>query len=364
MKLPNVDPEYDNDFGSSVSLAGMLTFVILFIIAIFGITVYVNRGTIFKSGKSPNNNPITVAEGTRESVEVDPEGKTAQDLDIWDMYPEVEESTEEPTEEVITSEPEKKDPSTDGQHTKITYADGTEEWVSINNYLSKHSYDFTCLVLEGVVMKYYEDGRKTSYMGVDISKYQDYVDFTALKKAGVEFVMIRLGARGYESGALTIDDYFRDNIKRASDSGLSVGVYFYSQAITEEEAEEEARLVLDTLHDYTIDYPVAFVMEYVTNDHCRVEEVKKSDKTAIARKFLTTVRDAGYNTMLYGTKEWLIKEIDLSRLTEFDTWLAQSEDIPDYPYRFSMWQYTTKGKIDGIAGDANLNISFIDYTAK
>ncbi|MCR5033495.1 MAG: hypothetical protein K6A92_11635 [Lachnospiraceae bacterium] len=364
MKLPNEDPDYENDLGSSISMAGMLTIVILFIILIFALTVYVNRNTLFK--KKQVQDPAVTATVTQkeESIQTDPSGKTAQDLDFWDMYPEVEETTQEPTEEVITSAPEKKDPSTDGQHTKVTYADGSEEWVAINNYLSKNSYDFTKLVLEGVVMKYYEDGRKTSYMGVDVSKYQDYVDFNALKKAGVEFVMVRLGARGYESGVLSLDDYFTENMKRASDAGLSVGVYFYSQAINEEEAEEEARMVLDQLHSYNIQYPVAYVMEYIDNDHSRIEDLSRSEKTTIARTFLSAVRDAGYNVMLYGSKQWLIKEIDLSRLTEFDTWLSQSEDIPDYPYRFSMWQYTKKAKIDGIAGDADLNISFIDYTAK
>ncbi len=363
MKLPNVDPEYDNDFGTSFTLGGMLTLVILFIVAIFGITLFVNRGTIFHKSKSADQSAVDVSKQTEKTVE-ETTAKTASDLDIWDMYPEVEESTEEMTEEVISSAPEKKDPSTDGAHTLITYSDGTEEWVAINNYLAKNSYDYTHLVLEGAIMKYYEDGRKTSYMGVDISKYQDYVDFTALKKAGIEFVMIRLGARGYESGALSIDDYFFDNIKRATDSGLSVGVYFYSQAITEDEAEEEARMVLDNLHNYNITYPIAYVMEYVDNDRCRIENLSRSEKTAIARKFLSTVREAGYNTMLYGSKQWLIKEIDLTRLTEFDTWLSESTDIPDYPYRFSMWQYTKKGKVDGIAGDADFNISFIDYTAK
>ncbi len=284
-----------------------------------------------------------------------------EDLEFWDMYPK---ATEEPAPTEEPKEEEEEDPSTDGKHTLVKYADGGEEWVLINPYLPKHEYDFTKLVCQSNLMKYYEDGKKTSYVGVDISKFQDYVDFVKLKKAGIEFVMIRVGARGYGTGQLILDEYFSDNIKRASDAGLEIGVYFYSQAITEDEAKEEAKMVIESLGDYQITYPVAFYMELVDNDTARTDVLTREQKTSIAKAFLGDIAAAGYKTMIYGDKEWLIKEIDMSKLTAYDVWLSQNEDIPDYPYKFAMWQYDFDGSVDGIAGYVNLNISFINYSEK
>ncbi len=290
-----------------------------------------------------------------------------EDLDFWDMYPGETETMAETTpvnEAEETEEIVENDPSTDGKHTLVQYADGKEEWVLISPYLPKHEYDFTKLVCQDEVMKYYADGKRVSYVGVDISKYQDYVDFGKVKKAGIDFVMLRVGARGYGSGQLVLDEYFADNIKRATDAGLEIGVYFFSQAITEDEAVEEANMVLEQIKDYQITYPVAFDMELISNDTARIDNLSKAEKTTIAKKFLDTIAAAGYKTMIYGNKQWLIKEIDMSKLTAYDVWLAQVADIPDYPYKFTMWQYKTDAEVDGIAGYADLNISFIDYSEK
>lgn len=125
-------------------------------------------------------------------------------------------------------------------------------------------------------------------------------------------MMLRVGARGYGSGQIVLDDYFVDNIKRATDAGLQIGVYFTSQAITEEEAVEESNIVLENIKDYKITYPVAFDMSFVDNDTTRIETVSRADKTKITKAFLDTIEAAGYKPLLYGDKEWLIKEIDLS----------------------------------------------------
>ena len=285
------------------------------------------------------------------------------DFDFWDMYPE-ETQTPAPTEEPEEEEPEEEDPSKDGKHTLVQYADGKEEWVLISPYLPKHDYDFTKLVCQSDLMKYYEDGKQTSYVGVDISKFQDYVDFVKVKKAGVDFCMLRVGARGYGTGQLILDEYFNDNIKRATDAGLEVGVYFFSQAISKEEAIEEANMVIQSLGEYKIGYPVAFDMEKIENDTARTDILTKAEKTEIAKAFLDTVAAAGYKPMIYGNKEWLIKEIDMSKLTGYDVWLSQAADIPDYPYRFSMWQYSHEGMVDGITGYVDMIISFVNFAEK
>ncbi len=289
-----------------------------------------------------------------------------EDLDFWDKYPvETKESTppeESKPKEVETVETS--DPATDGKHTLVKNRNGKEEWVLISPYLPKHEYDFTKLVCQSDLMQYYVDGKRVSYVGADISKYQDYIDFVRLKKAGIQFVMIRVGARGYGTGQIVMDDAFSDNIKRATDAGLQVGVYFSSQAITVEEAQEEAQLVLEAIGDYKLTYPIAIDMGFVENDTARIEALKKAEKTEIVKTFLDLVKENGYIGMIYGDKEWLVKELDMSKLTGYDVWLSQIQDVPDYPYRFTMWQYTRSANVDGIAGYANLNISFIDYAEK
>jgi GH25 family lysozyme M1 (1,4-beta-N-acetylmuramidase) len=374
LRLPD---DYEDRQGMTPTVVTAIVAVTMFVALIFIIVLIANS-----SKNNRSNNRKTWSEAATAQSDVGTHiieddntdslisGSTLrpEDLDFWDMYPEnkgeeetVASSSTPPSETQATEEA---DPSTDGKHTLVQYADGSEEWVLISQYLPKHEYDFTKLVCQSDLMKYYVDGKQISYVGVDISKYQDYVDFNKLKKAGINFVMIRVGARGYGSGQLVLDDYFADNIKRASDAGLQIGVYFSSQAVTEDEALEEADMVLQAIADYKVEYPVAFDMEFVVGDDARIDNLSRTEKTSIAKAFLDKIAAAGYNPMIYGNKEWLIKEIDLSKLTEYDVWLSQMEDIPDYPYKFTMWQYKDDASIDGIAGYVNLDISFVDYREK
>lgn len=286
-----------------------------------------------------------------------------EDLDFYQMYPEVSESVS--VSEEVEQEVEEDDPATDGKHTLITYDDGKEEWVSISKYITKNIYDYTNLTDQDGIKEYTYNGRKISSFGVDISKDQDYIDFNKLKKAGADFVMIRVGARGYASGQLMIDDYFEDNLRRASNAGLDIGVYFLSQAITEEEAVEEAELVLEKLGSEKLLYPIAFVMEYAEGETARVEALGKSEKTTIARAFLKKIDEAGYKAVIYGKKAWLMKYLELNKIVaDFDVWLCEETDIPTYPYEFTMWQYNKRGRIDGIKGEVGFNLCFVDYSLR
>lgn len=301
---------------------------------------------------------LTAEEISRLENEAAEEGKTPKD-----KYKEAAEAEAKEREEAKEKE-EADDPSKDGRHTLIKYADGTEEWVLISPYLDKNTYDFTNLTMKADKMAYYEDGQKTSYIGVDISKYNGEIDFLALKEAGMDFAMIRLGARGYGSGQIVLDEKFTENITKAQEAGIDIGIYFFSQAVTEQEAVEEANFVIQNIGSYQVTYPVAFDMEYVLNDTARIEALSREEKTTVAKAFLDTVKNAGYKPMLYGTKEWLIKQVDLTKLKGYDVWLSQQEDIPDYPYEFQMWQYTLKGSVFGVDTDVDLNVSFVDYSEK
>ncbi len=347
-----------------------------------------SENTLAQNSDGSGTGSSTGAGGDQSLIIDDPvadSGITSPDeLDFWDLYP--IEGTEQGVEEIIDSgvkndgvssditggdangnkdeNPDENDPSKDGKHTKVVLRDGSEEWVTISQYLPKSELDFSNLVCKDDRMEYYIDGKKTSYLGIDISKYQDYIDFNKVKKDGIDFVMIRVGARGYGTGQITIDDYFFDNLKRATDAGLKVGVYFTSQAINTDEAIEEAQTVIDSIGEYKIDYPVALDMGFVDNDTARIEALSPNERTEIAKTFLDLISGSGFTGCIYGTKEWLIKEIEMSKLTAYDFWLTQEEDLPDYPYKFSMWQYKTKGSVDGVSGFVDLNISFVDYTEK
>lgn len=370
MRLPDEFEENNSSINPTVLSA--VVAVTLFVGVVLVVVLLINNKD-YRRNPSSKNETEESGENQNQGVEypdtnvlVSGSSLSPDDLDFWDKYPVKSESGSVSREDTVPKEeiPSENDPSTDGKHTMVKNKNGEEEWVLINPYLPKHEYDFTKLVCQSELMKYYEDGRQISYVGADISKYQNYIDFNKVRKAGIDFVMIRVGARGYGSGQLVLDDYFADNMKRAADAGLQIGVYFSSQAITVEEASEEAELVLEALEDYKITYPVAFQMSFVDNDTARIDSLSKTEKTEIAKTFLDAVAESGYKTMLYGDKEWLIKEIDMSKLTAYDIWLSQFQDVPDYPYRFTMWQYTGSATVDGIAGYVNMNVSFIDYSEK
>ncbi len=244
---------------------------------------------------------------------------------------------------------------------QVKHADGTKEWVDINEDISRNKYDLSKLTYQKPFMNYYEDGKLVSKCGVDISANQGDVDFGKLKSAGCDFVMLKVGARGYSSGNIVSDENFQDNLKAAKKAGLDIGVYFCSQAVSKAEAREEADELLDAISGSSVKYPVAFVMETVDDDMARIEALDMADRTQVAKAFMDRVEDAGYKPMIYGDKEWLLTMVDMENLQDYDVWFAQDSDEPEYPYEFGMWQYDSDASIKGISGDATMIMSFKDY---
>lgn len=366
MRLPEEFEEQNNGKPVVYMFAGVCVFIALLFAVMIWINIEPKKTTEQLNTDKTNAGTVQTGDNTGDT-----EAKSdlvSDDLDFWEMYPndeDDEENDDEDEEEIKESDKkDENDPSTDGKHTKLTYADGTEEWVLINQQLPKNTYDYTKLVSQSGVMKYYVDGTKTSYFGLDISKTQGFIDYNKLVKAGVDFVMLRVGARGYGTGQLVLDEYYVDNIKGATDTALHVGLYFSSQAITKEEAVEEANMVISQIGEYKIDYPIVFEMQTILNDTSRTGSLTKEARTDIAIAFLDTIKAAGYIPMFRGDKEWLLTKVDLSKLTSYDVWLSEEGDLPDYPYQFSMWQYNKSGTVDGIVGNVSLNVSFIDYTEK
>lgn len=209
--------------------------------------------------------------------------------------------------------------------------------------------------------RYYTDesGEVTSTVGVDVSKYQQNIDWAKVKESGIEFAMIRVGFRGYgEEGKLVEDEMFRSHIEGALDVGLQVGVYFFSQAVNEEETLEEARFVLDRIKDYDLTYPVVFDTEEIKDAKARTDGLSSGQFTENCVTFCEAVKDAGYHPMIYANMKWMAYTLDLEKLTKYDKWYADYEPHPQCPYEFSMWQYTEKGQVPGYEGNMDLNVYF------
>ena len=211
---------------------------------------------------------------------------------------------------------------------------------------------------------YFNKGKVASTLGIDVSAHQGYIDWKKVAKTGIKFAMIRVGVRGHKTGKVQVDQYFKYNIENAQKNGIKVGVYFFTQAITTKEALEEANIVLNCIKGYKLDMPVVYDMEYVGYKTARTKlaNLTNEQRTDIAIAFLEKVKKAGYIPMFYANKNWLEQAIQLSRLNNYFIWFARYNDVPDYAYRYHMWQYTEKGRISGVDGVVDLNVCLVDFS--
>ena len=200
-----------------------------------------------------------------------------------------------------------------------------------------------------------------SIAGIDVSSWQYDIDWQAVADAGAEFAIIRIGYRGSETGRINPDKYAQKNLEGAAAAGLDIGVYFFSQALTREEAEEEAYYVLDIIKDHNITMPVVYDWEKVHNDNSRSLEMDRRTLTDCAKTFLETIELAGYNAMVYFNPHQSRNLYYLSELKQYDFWLASYTDRMDFPYKVDMWQYTEQGQIPGIDTFCDFNVYFPSY---
>ncbi len=237
-------------------------------------------------------------------------------------------------------------------------------WVPIIAGVKPHSYIKENFHVDNDYrMEYVVDGEVSSYFGIDVSSYQGDIDWDAVRSDGVEFAILRIGVRGYgEEGNIKIDDKFFQNYDGARKAGLDIGVYFYSQAISVEEAVEEAKFVLEQLGDRKLEYPIVFDWEPVdasTSDSPpRTEDIMPGTLTLCAVAFCETIRDAGYEAMIYTNKKMAYIKYDMRKFADYPVWLALYNTDLTYYYDFDMWQYGF-GKVDGIEGDVDLDIAMI-----
>lgn len=225
------------------------------------------------------------------------------------------------------------------------------------------SLDMNSLVTRNGYAFYKENEEITSISGIDVSEHQGDIDWNAVKNAGIEFAIIRVGYRTYGGGEITLDTTFEQNLRNADAAGIKTGVYFFSQAIDPEEAIEEADAVIDAIRPYNITYPVIFDWELITGDSARTDAMTVDNLADACISFCERVKSAGYTPMIYQNKNTTMFKLDLPKLQDYDFWLAEYGDKPTYYYDYQMWQYSSTGKVPGISGEVDMNISFKDYSA-
>ncbi len=216
-------------------------------------------------------------------------------------------------------------------------------------------------VIQGAKYAFASDGsliNDSGTLGIDVSKWNGKIDWNAVKNSGVNYVIIRCGYRGSSNGKLVEDSRFAENIEGATAVGLKVGVYFFTQAVDEREAVEEASMVLEQIKNYKISYPVFLDVEPSGG---RADKINKDTRTAVCKAFCRTIQNANYTAGIYANTTWLQEKINVSALNEYKIWLAQYASTPTYTGKYDMWQYRATGKVTGISGEVDMNLSYLGY---
>lgn len=243
----------------------------------------------------------------------------------------------------------------------VLAADGKYHFFEPNESLAPNLYANDNFKVDENGIVEYNGGIVTSKKGIDVSKFQGNIDWSKVKEDGVEYAFIRVGYRGYgSSGKLVTDETFEDNIKGATSNGVDVGVYFFSQAINEEEAIEEANYVLEAIKGYDVTYPVVIDIEEVTDSDARTADMTQEQWTKNCIAFCETIKAAGYTPMIYGNLKTFFIMLDMTQLEAYDKWFAYYDTPVYFPYEFTIWQYTDEGKVDGISVDVDLNVGFYE----
>lgn len=219
-------------------------------------------------------------------------------------------------------------------------------------------YNFDNLKNEQGRFSYYEEGNLVSQTAVDVSDLQGKIDWERVSEDGIDFAMIRLGRRGYTEGNIYLDNYYYENVSGVQSEGMPFGVYFFSQAITEDEAIEEANFVIKHLSGSGISYPVVFDHEPVESADGRANNLSKNELTHITKAFCQKIEDAGYTPMIYGNA-FDMERLNLNDLKGIDVWYAEYESSqPTGQFDFAMWQYSSTANVSGINTQADLSILF------
>lgn len=229
-----------------------------------------------------------------------------------------------------------------------------ERYMKVNESIAKNNYKWEDS--EGVMSMKAPVGYKMSY-GLDISKHNGDVDFKKVKRAGFDFVFIRIAYRGYGTkGTLKVDEMQEVNLKKAKEAGLKVGAYVFSQSTNKAEAIEEAKFAIDSLKAYDLDLPLVYDPETIKGDIARTDDVTGLEWTECAIAFCEEVKKAGFKPAIYSNMVWEDYYFDLEKLKDYEIWYADYNNLPQTPYNFKYWQFSEVGIVDGVKGEVDLNV--------
>lgn len=226
------------------------------------------------------------------------------------------------------------------------------EGVEVNPF-NKHDFSMASGKIDYIGKDY------TTMRGVDVSEHQHEIDWQKVRGAGYDFAFIRVAYRGYTKGGLFMDAFAETNLKGAAQAGLKVGVYFFSQAITPEEAAEEAEYLLDAIKGYDVDFPVVYDWEPMTDyGDARTNGLDGEIITQCAIAFCDTVKAAGYDPCIYFNRHLGYYRYDLSKLTDYKFWVSVPGEYPDFYYAADIWQYSFTETVPGIPYENDVNLMF------
>ena len=346
------------------------------------------------SSSSSEENSSSSSEENSSSSSEEESGSSESEESSSPEKPSTEESKEESTEEKNPAKEDKvsllKDKSgnqmflknSDGKYVEAKYADYFVKNVTFYKKVKTSSYKYTGWqnidgktyfytkdgepvkgeqVIQGAKYTFDSDGvlmTSSGTLGIDVSKWNGNIDWNAVKNSGVSYVIIRCGYRGSTTGAMIEDPKFKTNIQGALNAGLKVGIYFFSQAVNEVEAVEEASMTIGLIKKYKISYPVFLDVEASGG---RADNIDRNTRTQVIKAYCETIKNSGYTPGVYANKTWLNSYMNAGELNSYKIWLAQYNTAPTYSGKFDMWQYSSKGKVSGISGNVDMNLSYMGY---
>ncbi len=251
------------------------------------------------------------------------------------------------------------------KNTKPTWKLSEDGYIYTKTFTSNNSYTTNVIDVGGnevnvsIIVNFFKDTLK----GIDVSEFQKIIDWQRVKRTGIDFAIIRVGYRGWGSGRLVTDMFFDNNIKEATKAGIDIGIYFFTQATTEQEAKEEAKYTINLLSKYNVPvkYPIAIDTEKTPPGNGRGDKILKEQRTKIVQAFCQEIEKSGYKSMIYGNKNWLLNDLEIEKLSKYDIWLADYITTTNYQYPYTIWQYTSGGNVSGIGGVVDMNIGYKRY---
>lgn len=227
----------------------------------------------------------------------------------------------------------------------------------------KHPYNPEAFVWgDNGRMTYTENKSFRVRHGIDVSEFNYDIDWESVKEDGIEFAFIRIGFRGYGEGDIYEDPYFAANLEGAKAAGIDVGIYFFAQAVSEEEAEEEARYILDRLGGIELEMPIVYDVEPIRTDDARTDKVTGAQFTKNTAAFCRVIEENGYEAGYYANLKWEVFMLDMRELTDYTMWFAGYADRPQTVYDFSIWQYTDQGEVAGVPTNVDMDLQLIPVT--